>query len=324
VGSAINLQYNRTRYYDPSSGRWVSQDSLAFAAGDSNLYRYVNNAPVLAADPTGLYPAPFIGLPWLFGPLPQDPIFGKIIEKYPKLGGPDAKQFNEYGDPDTLFIVGYTPANLWPVDSAVKQGATIFLEPGDFTVPVQPQNIQQLTDMINKAVQLRRGRPFNRIVIWGHQGGSKQSPGVQLGKTQGWQTGKRSGSAPDSPNQPRLSTGTASKSLITAMQAALTRQGYLQLVACNYPDENTSWYKDAQALADQLGVNVVFPTVFVIPGGASGWLGAPKHTGKGDNLLADDFTPVPANLQPPSWVVFPPTRPTNPANPGLGGAKNQP
>ena len=39
------LQYNRARYYDAKIGRWLSQDPLGFDAGDSNLYRYVNNPP---------------------------------------------------------------------------------------------------------------------------------------------------------------------------------------------------------------------------------------------------------------------------------------
>jgi len=49
------LQYNRGRYYDPSTGRWLSQDPLGFDAGDSNLYRYVNNEPTGATDPSGKY-----------------------------------------------------------------------------------------------------------------------------------------------------------------------------------------------------------------------------------------------------------------------------
>jgi RHS repeat-associated protein len=49
----INLQYNRARYYDWSTGRWLSQDPLGFDAGDSNLYRYVNNQPTNATDSSG-------------------------------------------------------------------------------------------------------------------------------------------------------------------------------------------------------------------------------------------------------------------------------
>ena len=48
------LQYNRARYYDPSAGRGFSQDPLGFDAGDSNLYRYVNDSPTRASDASGL------------------------------------------------------------------------------------------------------------------------------------------------------------------------------------------------------------------------------------------------------------------------------
>jgi RHS repeat-associated protein len=54
---ATGLQYNRARWYDPTTGRWISQDPLGFDAGDSNLYRYVNNQPTVATDPSG-----FVGL----------------------------------------------------------------------------------------------------------------------------------------------------------------------------------------------------------------------------------------------------------------------
>jgi RHS repeat-associated protein len=50
----IDLQYNRARYYDANTGRWISQDPLGFDAGDSNLYRYVKNGPMGATDPNGL------------------------------------------------------------------------------------------------------------------------------------------------------------------------------------------------------------------------------------------------------------------------------
>jgi len=50
----IDLQYNRARWYDPSQGRWISQDPIGFAAGDANLYRYVGNGPTTKLDPSGL------------------------------------------------------------------------------------------------------------------------------------------------------------------------------------------------------------------------------------------------------------------------------
>jgi RHS repeat-associated protein len=48
------LNYVHARYYDPLTGRWMSQDPLGFDAGDSNLYRYVNNRPTVETDPSGL------------------------------------------------------------------------------------------------------------------------------------------------------------------------------------------------------------------------------------------------------------------------------
>ena len=38
-----NLYYNRARWYDPIAGRWLSEDPIGFAGGDTNLYRYVGN-----------------------------------------------------------------------------------------------------------------------------------------------------------------------------------------------------------------------------------------------------------------------------------------
>jgi len=47
------LYYNRDRYYDPKMGRFLSEDSFGFGAGDVNLSRYVGNSPSNGTDPTG-------------------------------------------------------------------------------------------------------------------------------------------------------------------------------------------------------------------------------------------------------------------------------
>jgi RHS repeat-associated protein len=49
-----DLQYNRARWYDPATSRWMSQDPLGFNAGDSNLYRYTHNQTTTDHDPSGL------------------------------------------------------------------------------------------------------------------------------------------------------------------------------------------------------------------------------------------------------------------------------
>jgi RHS repeat-associated protein len=51
--SALGLQYNRGRIYDPATGKWMSVDPMGFAAGDLNLYRYVRNNPTNLTDPSG-------------------------------------------------------------------------------------------------------------------------------------------------------------------------------------------------------------------------------------------------------------------------------
>lgn len=51
----LGLQYNRNRWYDPSTQRFMSADPLGFAGGDTNLYRYVGNRPTNASDPSGLF-----------------------------------------------------------------------------------------------------------------------------------------------------------------------------------------------------------------------------------------------------------------------------
>jgi RHS repeat-associated protein len=43
----------RARYYDPSIGRFLSEDPMRFSV-DENFYRYVYNSPVGLSDPSGL------------------------------------------------------------------------------------------------------------------------------------------------------------------------------------------------------------------------------------------------------------------------------
>jgi RHS repeat-associated protein len=49
-----NLYYYRARYYDPYIGRFISEDPIGLAAGDTNFYAYTSNMPLIAKDPFGL------------------------------------------------------------------------------------------------------------------------------------------------------------------------------------------------------------------------------------------------------------------------------
>src|SRR5215469_12955579 len=46
--------YYRARYYDPSVGRFISEDPIGINGG-VNFYRYVRNSALNMTDPAGLY-----------------------------------------------------------------------------------------------------------------------------------------------------------------------------------------------------------------------------------------------------------------------------
>jgi RHS repeat-associated protein len=53
---ATGLQWNLNRWYNPSVGRWMSEDPIGFGGG-VNLMAYVSNQPILHTDPLGLVEA---------------------------------------------------------------------------------------------------------------------------------------------------------------------------------------------------------------------------------------------------------------------------
>lgn len=48
-----NLYYNRARFYDAASGRFISEDQIGIAGGDTNLYKYASADPIIFTDPSG-------------------------------------------------------------------------------------------------------------------------------------------------------------------------------------------------------------------------------------------------------------------------------
>jgi RHS repeat-associated protein len=99
------LYYYRARYYDPSTGRFLSEDPIRFKGG-SNFYRYVDNRPVLYRDATGLlrdcdqeqidcfndcYKKPTKCLPW---PVGRDP--NKKVAKWSRYTYCEALCLSEY------------------------------------------------------------------------------------------------------------------------------------------------------------------------------------------------------------------------------------
>ncbi|WP_217385551.1 Ig-like domain-containing protein [Dolichospermum sp. UHCC 0259] len=52
--SETGLYYYRARYYDQTTGRFLSEDPLGSRSGDTNIYAALSNAPTIFVDPSGL------------------------------------------------------------------------------------------------------------------------------------------------------------------------------------------------------------------------------------------------------------------------------
>ena len=50
------LYYYRARFYDPTTGRFLSEDPIGSKGSGTNFYRYVRNSPIYFTDPSGLCP----------------------------------------------------------------------------------------------------------------------------------------------------------------------------------------------------------------------------------------------------------------------------
>ena len=94
------IYYYRARYYDPSTGRFLSEDRTRFASGDTNFYKYVRNNPLKYTDPSGnipILPIIIVGIGLIFPA--DDPWTITREEGYPILKEPRPTQgdpFNDY------------------------------------------------------------------------------------------------------------------------------------------------------------------------------------------------------------------------------------
>ena len=140
------LYYNRARWYDASTGRFISEDSLGFGAGDVNLSRYCGNSPVNATDPSGrldIDPGMTPQLPLSTSPdidpgmtPPYNPGPGTIPDFRPNNPGPGmTPQFPVYNpNPGTTPILPLSPR------PDINPGMTPPYNPGPGTTPDFPPN----------------------------------------------------------------------------------------------------------------------------------------------------------------------------------------
>ncbi len=76
-----DLYYNRARWYDAGSGRFISEDPIA---SDTNPYRYAGNSPMNATDPSGLFAGWLLRSAYsgesIYGVIPTDSWIGGFYE----------------------------------------------------------------------------------------------------------------------------------------------------------------------------------------------------------------------------------------------------
>jgi hypothetical protein len=95
--------------YDPTVGRWTTEDPIEFEGGDTDLYRYVGNSPTDGIDPMGLQ------VRMDQRPRPRPPV---LTPTQPQTGYPNKTPFDSnmprsvYEWPGWYFSRNFTPGNL--------------------------------------------------------------------------------------------------------------------------------------------------------------------------------------------------------------------
>ncbi len=130
------LHYNWNRYYDPSTGRYITTDPIGFEGEDVNLYRYAQSNPINFADPLGL----------LFG-INAGESYGEYAAQY------WADRQVETGNP--LYYVPGLLASLWTPETSNKTALTLA---GGYMArvlgPFSPRGLPKYLQRLRKYIRL--------------------------------------------------------------------------------------------------------------------------------------------------------------------------
>jgi len=160
------LHWARARWYDPSIGRFLTQDPLGVDGGDLNLYRYVGNSPVLNGDPAGT--GPNLGssfLPPPGPPLAPQTAISVVTESTPAF---------EYG------AYGYGSGALSGSSSAVGTAESLFAtgerEVARQAIQLAPKPVPAASNIANQTTRLITRNGVNAVA----RGGLARAGGLAL------------------------------------------------------------------------------------------------------------------------------------------------
>ena len=127
---------HRQRYYDPTVGRFLTQDPEEFEAGDPNLYRYVGNSPLNATDPSGLSANPLANLGGSLGSG-----FNSVVPGFGSVVSAITSSMSHIASGGPMALADGTPIQLasgpamWDFDPLNLSGGTV-MAPGASLAPV--------------------------------------------------------------------------------------------------------------------------------------------------------------------------------------------
>ena len=118
----LGLYYYRARYYNPATGRFISEDPSEFFGSGANLYGYSDDDPINHRDPFGLYSGPYGPPVYGSAPGPVPPpgcSFPDCFWFYGNYGGPDwtGGQWQPWEDLGDPFAPGLPPGFALPMDA---------------------------------------------------------------------------------------------------------------------------------------------------------------------------------------------------------------
>jgi len=148
------------RWYDPATGRFISEDPKGFAAGDANLSRYVGNDATNSIDPTGLKIT-------LVGNANDQALFNKLLNQAIKdCGDPLLKKFLNDIINDPFEVVIGVGRNLKTVIGDFDKG---LIDLGDvLKFPTTGGASTQSSAIIHEVIEQFLKQNQNRKRPWAH------------------------------------------------------------------------------------------------------------------------------------------------------------